>query len=131
MLQAKANGSDMLITISGTNDSILLKNYADANKRIEHIRLSDGSEVAIADIQGATSGDDYLVYGDEGVSVDALAGDDTVISGSGADSIIAGEGDKIKSKNTTHKPLNNICTPNTFTFIKKQDIMTDYFKRVA
>ena len=39
--------------------------------------------------------------------------------------------DKIKSKSTTYKPLNNICTPNTFTFIKKQDIMTDYFKRVA
>jgi len=38
---------------------------------------------------------------------------------------------KIKSKNNTQKSLNNICTPDTFTFIKKQDIMTDYFKRVA
>ena len=29
------------------------------------------------------------------------------------------------------KSLNNIYTFNTFTFINKQDIMTDYFKRVA
>jgi len=37
---------------------------------------------------------------------------------------------KIKTKNTPQKPLNNIYTPNTFTFITKQDVVIDYFKRV-
>jgi Ca2+-binding RTX toxin-like protein len=93
MLSAKADGSDMLLSISGTSDTIRLKNYADAAKRIEKIELHDGTSVRIVEIQGATEGDDYLVYGDEGVSVDALGGDDTVTTGSGADTVIGGSGE--------------------------------------
>ncbi len=55
---------------------------------------------------------------------------DYVEGGLGSDTIY-NYSDKIKSKNTTQKPLNNICTPNILIFVKKQDTMTDCFKRVA
>jgi Ca2+-binding RTX toxin-like protein len=98
-LIAVANGNDMIVAIkedgvsfANLSDKITIKDWLNVNNRVENITLSDGSAVSFTEIQGATDEADYLTYGDEGVNVDALGGDDVVITGSGADIINAGEG---------------------------------------
>ena len=160
MLRVQRVGSDFILAIKengvafgNLSDKITIKNSS-----VENVQFSDGTNIDITLLQTPSEGDDTLLYANSAVNVDALGGNDTITTGSsddtvaggsgddtiatnagndtvdggvGADVINAGEGDKIKSKNTTHKPLNNICTSNTFAFINKQDIMTDYLKRVA
>ncbi|MGE3612047.1 MAG: calcium-binding protein, partial [Sulfurimonas sp.] len=96
---AKANGNDMIIalkedgkTFEQLSDTIILKDWLDSNKRVENFMLADGTILTLTQMQQATEGDDYLTFGDEGVSVDALGGNDTVISGNGNDTLRGGEG---------------------------------------
>ncbi|WP_310442559.1 Ig-like domain-containing protein [Sulfurimonas sp.] len=97
---AKAVGNDMIIalkeegkTFEQLSDKLILKDWLDVNKRIENFSLADGTVLTLTQMQQATDGDDYLTFGDEGVSVDALSGNDTVISGRGNDTLQGGEGD--------------------------------------
>ncbi|MDD5387633.1 MAG: calcium-binding protein, partial [Sulfuricurvum sp.] len=79
-------------TFDQLSDVITISGWRNTLQRVENFRLSDGTLVALTDIERATVGDDYLVFGDEGVTVDALAGNDTLITGDGADIVSAGEG---------------------------------------
>lgn len=99
-------GSDDLIlalkeegkTFEELSDVITIKNWVNINSRIETISLSDGTIVDLAAIQSATEGNDNLIYGDSAVTIDALAGDDTVITGSANDTLYGGGGsDSLRS----------------------------------
>ncbi|WP_321778676.1 calcium-binding protein [Sulfurimonas sp.] len=112
-LIAVASGNDMIIalredgkTFSELSDKVTVKNWLNVNNRVENIQLSDGSSVSFTEIQGATDANDYLTFGDEGVSVDALGGDDVVITGSGADTINAGSGNDSITSNAGNDTIN-------------------------
>ena len=99
-LSVRVSGNDIIIALkvdgvqfSELTDKITLKNYLDSNSRIENIKLSDGQNINLNELLSATEGDDQLIYSDTPVNVDALAGDDRVISGNGADVIAGGSGD--------------------------------------
>lgn len=79
-------------TFDQFSDVITISGWRNTLQRVENFRLSDGTLVALTDIQRSTAGDDYLVFGDEGISVDALGGNDTLISGEGADTLSGGAG---------------------------------------
>jgi Ca2+-binding RTX toxin-like protein len=74
------------------SDIVTLKNWFDTNKRIENITLADGTVVTLSEMQGGTDGDDYLVFGDSDTIIDAMGGNDTVISANGNDTISGGAG---------------------------------------
>ncbi|WP_331774714.1 calcium-binding protein [Sulfurospirillum sp. 1612] len=97
-LIAKANGNDLIIAIKedgvdfdALSDKIIIKNYLTGGK-IENFLLANATTIALDEIEVGTEESDYLAYGDEPVTVDALSGDDTVITGAGADIIDAGSG---------------------------------------
>ncbi len=109
---AKVDGNDMIIALKedgvafeGLSDKIILKDWTDANKRVENIELSDGSLVAFAQIQSATDGDDHLIFGDEGIMVDALGGNDEIITGSGNDTLIGNSGNDVLRSNSGNDTL--------------------------
>ena len=98
-LIVRVSGNDIIIALkvdgvaySELTDKITLKNYLDSNSRIENIKLSDGQNINLNELLSATEGDDQLIYSDTPVNVDALAGNDRVISGNGADNITGGSG---------------------------------------
>lgn len=86
-------------------DIVTLKNWFDANKRIENITLSDGSVVTLSEMQGGTDGDDYLVFGDSDTVIDAMGGNDTVISANGNDTLSGGAGNDILISNNGNDTL--------------------------
>ncbi|PHM16873.1 MAG: hypothetical protein CJD30_09285 [Sulfuricurvum sp. PD_MW2] len=77
------------------SDVITISGWRNAAYRIENLRLSDGTAIALTQIERSSEGDDYLVFGDEGGSVNALGGNDTIITGEGADTLIGGAGSDI------------------------------------
>jgi VCBS repeat-containing protein len=86
-------------------DIVTLKNWFDANKRIENITLADGTVVTLSEMQGGTDGDDYLVFGDSDTVIDAMGGNDTVISANGNDTISGGAGNDILISNNGNDTL--------------------------
>jgi Ca2+-binding RTX toxin-like protein len=97
-------GTDLVIGIKENEknfedltDKITIKDWTNNNNRIENLKFFDGSTTGFDSIIQATINDDYLVFGDEGVIIDALAGDDQVISGNGNDIVIGGSGNDILS----------------------------------
>ena len=135
-----SDGANIEITLLQTpseNDDTLL--YANSVVNVDALGGNDTVTTGSgADTVTGGSGDDTIATNAGSDTIDGGEGADIINAGSGADTITGGTGDdtynhddKIKSKNTTQKSLNNIYTLDTFTFIKKQDIMTDYFKRVA
>ncbi|EIF50430.1 calcium-binding protein, partial [Sulfurovum sp. AR] len=105
-LAVKANGNDLIIglkedgkTFDQLSDKVTLKDWFNTNNRIENLLLSDGTSISLDEIQQGTEGNDNLVYGDSAVNVNALGGDDLVISGAGNDVIDGGDGnDTLDSK---------------------------------
>ncbi|AFV97424.1 MULTISPECIES: calcium-binding protein [unclassified Sulfuricurvum] len=87
------------------NDIVTLKNWFDANKRVENITLFDGTVVSLSEMQGGTDGDDYLVFGDSDTVIDALGGNDTVISANGNDTFSGGAGNDILISNNGNDTL--------------------------
>ncbi|WP_172633601.1 calcium-binding protein [Sulfuricurvum kujiense] len=81
------------------SDVVTLKNWFDANKRIENFVLSDGTSISLSQMQGGTDGDDYLVFGDSDTVIDALGGNDTVITANGNDTLGGGTGNDILISN--------------------------------
>ncbi|OHE05749.1 MAG: hypothetical protein A3K14_07295, partial [Sulfurimonas sp. RIFCSPLOWO2_12_FULL_36_74] len=79
-------------TFNEYSDVVTIKDWRNVKNRVENFVLSDGTSVALTDIERSTDSDDYLAFGDEGVTVDALGGNDTLISGDGNDSISGGSG---------------------------------------
>ena len=98
-LIAQVVGEDLIIalkedgkTFNQLSDTITIKNWVNTNNRIETIALFDGSVVDLAAIQSATQENDNLVYGDSATVVDALGGDDVVITGAANDTLKGGAG---------------------------------------
>ncbi|MDD5387563.1 MAG: calcium-binding protein, partial [Sulfuricurvum sp.] len=98
-IQESGKGFDAL------SDVVTLKNWFDANKRIENITLFDGTVVTLSDMQGGTDGDDYLVFGDSDTVIDAMGGNDTVISANGNDTLRGGAGNDILISNNGNDTL--------------------------
>ena len=99
-LQAKFVGSDLLIalkedgkTFEQLSDVITIKNYKNSNNAIESIYLAGFISVSIDKLLNQpTEDNDTLIYGNENNSVDLLAGDDDLTTGSGNDTISGGSG---------------------------------------
>ena len=96
------DGSDMLVALKEDgkifhelSDVVRLKEWLNIKSRIENIMLSDDTLVPFEEVQRATENDDTLIFGDEGVNVNALGGNDSVISGSGNDILSGSLGDDI------------------------------------
>ena len=84
------SGNDLILNIAGeSGDTITIKNFLNSKNMIENMVLFDGSSI---NLFGATQGDDDLVFGDAGITIDALAGDDIVATGSGNDIITGAKG---------------------------------------
>ncbi|XPV69494.1 MAG: calcium-binding protein [Halarcobacter sp.] len=101
-LIAKIVDSDLIIgikkdekTFEELTDKITIKDWTNSNNRVENLRLYDGSVVRFDSILQATVNDDYLVFGDEGVSIDGLAGNDEISTGNGDDIVLGGKGNDI------------------------------------
>lgn len=77
------------------SDIVTLKNWFDTNRQIENITLFDGSVVTLSEIQTGTDGDDYLLFGDSDTAIDALGGNDTLISAKGNDTLQGGTGNDV------------------------------------
>jgi Ca2+-binding RTX toxin-like protein len=105
-------GNDVIIGIKEDgksfeelSDKITLKNYTDSNTRVENILFSDGSKFLVSDLFSATEGADQLIYGDAAINVDALGGNDTIISGNGNDVIAGDEGNDTITSNSGNDTL--------------------------
>lgn len=105
----RRNGDDLVITLlddngQTTQDSLTLKDWDNAFRRIETLRFSDGQEIDLGNFQTfiiGTSGDDRIIgtnnndfihggLGDDDIR--ALLGDDVAIGGLGND-VVSGGGD--------------------------------------
>lgn len=98
LIVSQPNGSDLLLSIDGTSDSILIENtMVDSDYRIEQVEFADGTVLTHADLVSratlATTGDDTFYGSYNGETIDTGAGNDTVYAGSGNDTLIGGEGD--------------------------------------
>ncbi|MDR1008590.1 MAG: hypothetical protein LBL65_08560, partial [Campylobacteraceae bacterium] len=98
-LIVRLSGNDLIIAIkeegvefNSLSDKITIKNYTTSYYKIENILFFDGSRLDTTTILYPTQNDDYLVYSDSAVTVDALDGDDIVITGSGNDTIYGSNG---------------------------------------
>ncbi|MCH9812829.1 MAG: tandem-95 repeat protein [Epsilonproteobacteria bacterium] len=104
-LIGKLVGNDFVIalkeegkTFDTLSDKITIQDYLYISNKIETILFADGSSIETKSLIIPTEGDDSFVLGDEGVTIDLLGGDDTVITGDGKDKIVGGSGnDTIKS----------------------------------
>ena len=97
-LSAIANGNDLTISYSDI-DKIIVKGYFNSKSKIENILLNDGTSLSLEQIQKATFNDDELVFDDNSVNVDSLAGNDTITTGSGDDIINSNSGNDIINSN--------------------------------
>ncbi|MDR1285086.1 MAG: hypothetical protein LBJ88_02670, partial [Campylobacteraceae bacterium] len=98
-LIVRLSGNDLIIAIkeeevefNNLSDKVTIKNYIDSSYKIENILFFDGSRFDITTILYPTQDDDYLIYLDNAVTIDALGGDDVVISGNGNDTLYGNSG---------------------------------------
>ena len=93
-------GSDMVFTITGTTDSVTVKNWsANADYRLDQLLFADGTEWALGSgaaitIMG-TGGNDVLYGGAEPNILQGLAGNDNLSAQSGDDTLVGGLGNDI------------------------------------
>ncbi|AOO64213.1 calcium-binding protein [Sulfurospirillum halorespirans] len=124
-------GNDVIIGIkeegksfAELSDKITLKNYTDSNTRVENILFADGSNFLVSDLFSATEGADQLIYGDVNVNVDALGGNDTIISGNGNDVIEGGSGNDTITSNNGNDTLNGGSGDDTLYAGSGEDILS-------
>ena len=79
----KINGNDLILDITD-GGQVVIKNHLNSKNMIENIVLFDGT---VLDFFRATPENDNLIFGDDGVSIDALDGDDVVSTGAGDDTL--------------------------------------------
>ena len=96
---SKVIGSDFVIALredetsfEELSDKIIIKNYKNSNNKIENIIFNDGSQVQINDTLLPTENSDYFIFGNENISINMLAGNDTLTTGSGNDTVLGGSG---------------------------------------
>ena len=109
----KAQGNDLVVALKEDgkafdelSDKITLSNWLHLSTRVENIVLNDGSSINLVDIQNGTNENDYLIFGDEGVNVTLLDGDDVLISGSGNDTVDGGAGNDTINTNAGNDTIN-------------------------
>jgi Ca2+-binding RTX toxin-like protein len=90
-------GRDLLLSIAGTTDSILLDDAAsNVYRRIETVRFHDGFSWSHADMMASvtqpTAGNDVFYGGYEADLLQGGAGDDTLVGNEGNDILIGGTG---------------------------------------
>ncbi|MDD3595660.1 calcium-binding protein [Sulfuricurvum sp.] len=79
-------------TFDELTNKVIIKNYNNINNRVETIVFSDGTHIETESLKVATDGDDVLTFGDESKTIDGLAGNDILTTGSGNDTLIGGKG---------------------------------------
>ena len=93
-------GDDLIVALKeegvafeDLNDVIRIQDYINLNSRIEHIKLSDGTELELPEIVFATNSDDEVFrnHVTKDLTINVLDGNDFVYSGEGNDFVI-GEG---------------------------------------
>ncbi|MDD4950742.1 calcium-binding protein, partial [Sulfuricurvum sp.] len=103
IVKASVNSNDLIValkedgkTFDQLTDKITLKNWFNADNRIESFSFSDGS---LLDIRGITqlqvnnSGDDYLRFSEQDDMTDMGLGNDTIEGGDGNDTYLYNIGD--------------------------------------
>jgi Ca2+-binding RTX toxin-like protein len=92
-------GSDMVIAINGTTDTLTVSGWSDVANRIERVQFADGSVLAAADLADlpflGTAGNDTLTGTDGRDRLLGLAGDDVIAGGFGDDVLDGGAGNDI------------------------------------
>ena len=78
--------------LSKLSDVITLKDWYNANNKIENIELSDGTKIDYSSLFDPTNSNDNLTLGDEDNIIHALDGDDTIYAGGGNDILDGGKG---------------------------------------
>ncbi|MDB5579874.1 MAG: hypothetical protein JWR80_5050 [Bradyrhizobium sp.] len=97
------DGSDLVLTITATGDSIRILEGATAvgavSREVEQVRFADGTVWTSAQLRafalGASTGNDTIIGSAAGETIDGLAGDDFVEARSGDDILIGGAGNDI------------------------------------
>ena len=115
-IAVRIDGADLLIglledgkSFNELNDVVRIKNFADTNQKIENVRFANGTLMGINDLLGYvfTEGDDTVTLNDNSsYTVNAKAGNDTVVFGNGADTVSGAAGDDVLSTQGGNDTLN-------------------------
>lgn len=106
IIKASANSNDLIVAIREENktfneltDKITLKNWFNADSRIETIEFADGTVWDVNDIVNAQGTEDadtiHLLDTTSDVTLNLKGGDDTVVTGSGNDMLEGGMGNDL------------------------------------
>jgi Ca2+-binding RTX toxin-like protein len=103
IVRLSPNSNDLIVAIKENGKSfdelsnvIIIKEWLNANNRIEKFLFSDGTTLYTNEILGyqeTTDGNDYLTYLDGDMSIEAKRGDDTITGNYGNTKYIYGRGD--------------------------------------
>lgn len=80
-LKVQRIGTDLVLSVIGTNDRLTVKNFSSSAHRIEQIQFANGTVWTYADLYA------------QGMELIGTEGNDTLTSNGGNDVILAGEGD--------------------------------------
>jgi trimeric autotransporter adhesin len=93
-------GNDLILALKEENrafdelqDKIILENYVNANNKIETILFYDQTKFDFYLVPEATENDDNLVFSENDITIDALAGNDIIETSSGNDTLFGNSGD--------------------------------------
>ncbi|HEY1130028.1 MAG TPA: calcium-binding protein, partial [Roseateles sp.] len=95
---SRAGGADLLLSINGTSDSVLVKDFLNQASSLALIRFADGttwtSDALIEQLSSivGTSGADSLTGGSGHDKLRGLEGNDTLLGGAGRDTLDGGAG---------------------------------------
>ena len=108
----KLSGNDLILglkedqkNIEELRDQIIIKDYLQSGNTIENIKFSDGSSFVFDTTPKATEDSDNFIFGNNGITVNLLGGNDIATSGSGNDTIIGGDGKDTISSGAGHDTL--------------------------
>jgi Ca2+-binding RTX toxin-like protein len=109
---------DLVLTVSGADDKLTIKDYFTQSNKIEKICLSDGSVIEISNdltIYG-TEGDDLFQGGGSNETYIALGGDDSIYGGDGDDKLYGGNGDDLLDGGTGNDYLEGGAGNDVYVF---------------
>ncbi len=126
IVKASANSSDLIValkedgkTFAQLTDKITLKNWFNADNRIENLTFNDGTTWSVTDIVNAQGTEDadtvHLVDSTTDAILSLRGGNDTVITSDGNDTLIGG---------TDNDTLNGGAGNDTYVFAKGDGIDT-------
>ena len=96
---ASRNNDDLVLTVNGTDTITVTGYFLNNDYQVDQVVFADNTIWTNTDFQGlpptATEGDDYLIDTDNGNTIDALGGNDTVLGNGGNDTLIGGSGNDV------------------------------------